>query len=167
MITAIDPGTTKSALVTIGGENKGFRITEKIILENELIIGLINKFEFCPKMPQLVIEDLQSFGMPIGQEVLQTAVWIGRFYQEFLSCTGTRPIMVFRKQIKLHFCNSLKAKDPNIRAAIIDQFGGKETAIGKKAKPGPLYGVKADEWSALALALYADHITRITHNAQY
>ena len=36
----------------------------------------------------------------------------------------------------------------------IDKFGGsKETAIGKKANPGPLYGVKKDIWAALAVAV--------------
>lgn len=30
---------------------------------------------------------------------------------------------------------------------------GKEKAIGKKATPGPLYGVVGDEWAALAVAV--------------
>jgi hypothetical protein len=38
---------------------------------------------------------------------------------------------------------------------MIDRFGpGKEKAIGRKATPGPLYGVKKDIWSALAIACY-------------
>lgn len=32
-------------------------------------------------------------------------------------------------------------------------YGGKERAIGKKATPGKLYGVSADVWQALAVAL--------------
>ena len=55
------------------------------------------------------------------------------------------------------FCNSAAAKDTNIRQALIDHYGGsKAEAIGVKAKPGPLYGIKADEWSALAIALYVE-----------
>ena len=32
-------------------------------------------------------------------------------------------------------------------------FLGKDKAIGSKREPGPLYGFKADLWSALALAV--------------
>ena len=55
----------------------------------------------------------------------------------------------------MHFCNSVQAKDGNIRQALIDRFGGKEGAIGKKKTPGPLYGVHAHEWPALAVAVMA------------
>jgi hypothetical protein len=51
-----------------------------------------------------------------------------------------------------------QAKDANIRQAILDRFGGKEKAIGKKANPGPLYGVKSHLWSALAVALYISDV---------
>jgi hypothetical protein len=41
-----------------------------------------------------------------------------------------------------------------VRASLIDRFGPyKEKAIGKKATPGPLFGIHADEWSALAIAV--------------
>jgi len=53
----------------------------------------------------------------------------------------------------MHICGSARAKDQNIRQALIDRYGGKETAIGKKQNPGPLYGIKADEWQALGLAI--------------
>ncbi|MBV8782506.1 MAG: hypothetical protein JO353_14005, partial [Phycisphaerae bacterium] len=56
-----------------------------------------------------------------------------------------------------------RAKDGNIRQALIDRFGPtKERAIGKKKSPGPLYGMSGDCWSALAVAVtYADQ--RITN----
>lgn len=37
--------------------------------------------------------------------------------------------------------------------ALIDRFGGKDAAIGRKATPGPLYGITKDLWSALAIAI--------------
>jgi hypothetical protein len=56
--------------------------------------------------------------------------------------------------VKLHLCKSTKANDASIRQALIDRYGpGKERAIGTKKAPGPLYGVKADVWAALALAV--------------
>jgi len=45
------------------------------------------------------------------------------------------------------------ANDASIRQALIDRFGGKDAAIGRKASPGPLHGIAADVWSALALAV--------------
>jgi len=56
--------------------------------------------------------------------------------------------------VKLHLCGSARAKDTNIRQALIDRYGG-SAAIGKKAAPGPLYGVSKDVWSALAVAVTA------------
>ena len=62
--------------------------------------------------------------------------------------------LVYRKDVKLHLCGDLRAKDANIRQALIDLFGpGKERAIGKKKTPGPLYGIRKHEWSALAVAV--------------
>jgi hypothetical protein len=50
-----------------------------------------------------------------------------------------------------------RAKDPNIRQALLDIFpgtgGGATPQIGTKAKPGPLYGVTSHAWSALAVAI--------------
>ena len=62
--------------------------------------------------------------------------------------------MIYRKDVKLHLCGSPRAKDSNIRQALIDRFGpGKEKAIGLKKTPGPLYGVKSHVWAALAVAV--------------
>ena len=48
----------------------------------------------------------------------------------------------------------MRAKDSNIRQAVMDMYGSsKEVAIGNKKKPGPLYGVVKDIWSSLAIAI--------------
>jgi hypothetical protein len=44
----------------------------------------------------------------------------------------------------------MRAKDSNIRQALIDRFG----EPGTKKVPGLLYGIKKDEWSALALGVF-------------
>ena len=102
----------------------------------------------------LAIEMVESFGMPVGKEVFQTVRWIGRFQQAFRDPEAAR--LVYRKEVKLHLCGTARAKDPNVRAAIIDRFGpGKDIAIGRKSSPGPLYGVSGHAWSALAVAMTA------------
>jgi hypothetical protein len=58
--------------------------------------------------------------------------------------------LVYRKDIKLAFCGTCKAKDANVRQALIDRFGEQ----GTKLNPGRLYGIKKDMWSALAVALF-------------
>jgi len=45
----------------------------------------------------------------------------------------------------------MKAKDANIRQALIDKLG----PVGTKKSPGPLWGVKSHIWSALAVAVTA------------
>jgi hypothetical protein len=45
----------------------------------------------------------------------------------------------------------MRAKDANIRQALIDKLG----AVGTKKAPGPLYGISGHLWAALAVADYA------------
>ena len=96
----------------------------------------------------LVVEMMRARGMPFSNEEMRTLVWLGRFIEAW----GGEWREVYRQDVKIHLCGTAKARDANIRAALIDRFGGKDAAIGCKRAPGPLYGVKADAWSALALA---------------
>ena len=59
--------------------------------------------------------------------------------------------LCYRKDIKLHLCGTTKARDPNVRQALIDRLG----KPGTKKNPGPTYGVSSHAWSALAVAVYA------------
>lgn len=103
----------------------------------------------------LAVEMIASYGMPVGREVFDTCIWIGRFVEAWERRRG-KHLLVYRREVKLHLCNSAKAKDGNVRAALIDHFGpGKDRAVGVKASPGPLYGVKADVWAALGVGITA------------
>ena len=114
---------------------------------------------FSAEVGDLVIEMVQSYGMAVGIEVFRTCVWIGRFEEAWLA-GGKSLTEINRGTIKLHLCGSMRAKDANVRQALIDCFGpGKAAAIGVKASPGPLYGLKSDLWSALAVAVtYAETV---------
>ena len=53
-----------------------------------------------------------------------------------------------------------KAKDSNIRQAIMDRYGStREAAIGTKKNPQELYGVSKDIWAALGVAITASETT--------
>jgi len=45
----------------------------------------------------------------------------------------------------------MKAKDTNIRQALIDMIGPQ----GKKSCPGPTFGMSSHTWAALAVAITA------------
>lgn len=157
-IVAIDPGTTESGVVILPDEGPPIgRIAEnERVLEyldlccNPLRKSLPFMFPADPGQGVMAIEMVASYGMPVGKDVFETCVWIGRFIQAW---SGEHE-KVYRKDVKLHLCQSPRAKDPNIRQALIDRFGpGKDAAIGKKSAPGPLYGFKSHMWAALAVAV--------------
>jgi hypothetical protein len=138
-ILAVDPGTFESAFVYWDAENTN--ILEKGILKNMDMIRYIQ----ASRHDATVIEMVASYGMPVGREVFETCVWIGRFYQ-----ASREPVhLIYRKEVKSFLCGSMKAKDGHIRQSLIDIVGPQ----GTKASPGPTYKVHADEWAALAVAV--------------
>lgn len=147
IVTAIDPGPVRSAYVTYDAED---RVIDDFGIEaNEDMLAFIHTCLPGGSVERLVIEKVESFGMAVGAEVFETVFWSGRFAE------AAHPVPVDRigrKAIKVHLCGSARAKDTNIRQALIDRFGG-SSAIGTKAAPGPLYGIKADIWAALAVAV--------------
>lgn len=151
-ILAIDPGTTHSAFVRLHGD----RIDDSAKLENELLLGYLRTIG-PEQNHRLVVEMVASYGMAVGAEVFQTVLWIGQFVEAWNDRANVPAELIYRLDVKLALCKDSRAKDPNIRQALIDRFGGKDRAIGKKASPGPLYGIAGDVWSALAVAVtYAD-----------
>ena len=153
-ILAIDPGPTQSAYVIWQPPIEG--------LPPALYdFGKVSTIEMIQKMQQLdgtknplishvAIEMVASYGMAVGKDVFETVFNIGQFYlyAERVCCWDVARI--YRMDIKMHFCHNSRAKDGNIRQALIDRFG----PPGVKKSPGLLYGVSKDVWSALAVAVY-------------
>lgn len=145
---AIDPGPEQSAwLMYVDGN-----VASMGIEDNETVR---RRLENCANAPTdeghspFVIEMVASYGMAVGKDVFETVYWIGRFSE---AVGGAE--RVYRKDVKMALCGSPKAKDSNIRQALIDMYGpGKDKAVGTKKEPGPLYGVKSHLWSALAVAV--------------
>jgi hypothetical protein len=156
MILAIDPGPTESAWVLWDGS-----VVDKATVPNLDLLCHIRLDDFgnnrlAHGLCHLVVEKVESFGMAVGVSVFETVYWTGRFIEAWASWGSTEAnhSRIGRKAVKLHLCQTHRAKDANIRQAILDRFGSeKSVAIGKKANPGPLYGVVKHEWSAIALAI--------------
>lgn len=146
LILALDPGTTRSALVALDG----LTVVGAWLEPNEAIRARLRFGQWSPAAAVLVVEQVESFGMAVGAEVFETVWWAGRFAE----CWAGPSARLTRRSVKLHLCGTARAKDANIRQALLDRYGpGKERAVGIKASPGPLYGLKADLWAALAVGV--------------
>ena len=142
-IIAIDPGTTESAFVGWDGK----KVTDSGFVPNGILIDYFFARQSFRMADAIAIEMIACYGMAVGKETFETCVWIGRF----IEASPIMPRRVYRKDIKIHLCGSMKAKDANIRQALIDKHG----APGTKKKPGPTHGVSGHLWAALAVADYA------------
>jgi hypothetical protein len=148
-IVAIDPGPEVSGVVWLSPERK---IIAAEIQDNKEIVRTLRGGHTVYPHHHLAIEMIASYGMPVGAEVFATCVWIGRFVEAYRISDLTA--FYFRKDIKLHLCGTNRAKDGNVRQALIDLLG----PPGVKKAPGPTYGIKSHTWAALALAVYAHHV---------
>lgn len=157
MILAIDPGTKQSGYVLL---DERYVCGSGVVPNNEMG-NIIDGGGF----DHLAIEMIASYGMAVGREVFETCVWIGRFIECYRDPDAVR--LIYRKDVKLHLCGTSKAKDANIRQALLDMFpatgGGKTPQVGTKGQPGPLFGVTSHAWSALAVAVTAQHQLNAIH----
>lgn len=141
LYVGIDPGPAMSAYVVWDAESR--RVVKSDIVSTHTLLALLESRSFGGTH---ACEMVACYGMPVGREVFETCLWIGRYLQAL----NGHMELVYRKDIKIHFCNSMKAKDSNISQALKDEFG----EVGTKRNPGPLYGIKSHLWSALAVATY-------------
>ena len=144
MILAIDPGTTHSGWCTyVDGKVWGGGVTNNFDMLRHVIEPPWKEDDI------LAIEMVASYGMAVGKEVFETVRWIGRFQQAWRDPEAVR--LIYRRDVKLHLCGNMRAKDTNVWQALIDKLG----PVGTKAAPGPLYGVKSHARSAVAVAVTA------------
>lgn len=159
-ILAIDPGSERSAFVVFDVESA--LPIDHGIEPNEWLVARLrqNDSGLTINVDGCVIEWMQPRGMKTSAQEFETLYWIGRFVEA--ASYGARSTMPWpvdrltRRKVKEQICGNSIAKDTNVIQALIDIYGGaggKRAAVGVKAAPGPLYGVKADVWQALALAI--------------
>lgn len=148
-ILALDPGPTQTGYCLYDGA----AVRSCGVMPNADMLLYLH----LNPIPRLAIEMIASYGMAVGREVFETCVWIGRFQQAWHMPEAVE--LVYRKDVKMHLCGTTKAKDANIRQALLDLFprtgGGATPQVGTKAQPGPLYGVSSHAWSALGVAITA------------
>jgi len=150
-ILAIDPGPTFSGVCII--DEVSYKPIKFGKYDNEKIFDELS--EYLP-VSHVVIEMIGHYGtgMPAGKDVFDTCVWIGRFIEQFVCCCDTVETLP-RQTVKMHLCQSTRAKDANILQALVDRFapGQKNHGKGTKKNPGWFYGFSADVWAAYALGI--------------
>ncbi len=167
-IMGIDPGNKESAFCLVSPDfhplsfAKLPNMSSQTAGPRDLFFEEVKKqILSVPKEAQIsvVIEGIESYGMPVGREVFDTARYIGRLEalieNEFMIC----PAKIYRHDEKMTLCHSARANDATIKQALIDRFapGVRNHGKGTKKEPGWFYGMKADCWSAYAIAItYAD-----------
>lgn len=150
MIFAIDPGNTQSGFAII--RMPDFVLCEFGKVENERLLEFLECYSRANAVDVFAIEMVASYGMAVGKDVFETCVWIGRFVQ---AIHPREHIFVYRKDEKLCLCGSLKAKDSNIRQALIDRYAKFDFKNGKGVKKNPdtFYGVSKDVWQAISVGV--------------
>lgn len=149
-VLAIDPGPVQSAYAII--RRKDLYVEDFGILENKKLIDTMQYI--CQDVNiDIAVEMIASYGMAVGATVFETCVWVGRILQS-LDPHSLRSTRVYRKDVKMNLCGATKAKDANIRQAIIDRYS---VMYGENCtkKNGMLYKVSKDAWAAIAVGLTA------------
>lgn len=153
IVWAIDPGPVRSSYVRLASGGEVPVVLEQGELDNEAMRGELGLVVLRGHVSDVAIERIDSYGMPVGREVFDTILEAGRFVEVASRSANVRVQLIPRRDIKLAICGSARARDANVRAALLDRFGGRLVAQGRRAAPGPLYGVSGDRWAALAVAV--------------
>lgn len=149
-LLALDPGNRETGFCLI--EMGTLRPMQFGKTENRELFAQIRSMTAAAA----AIEVVQSYGMAVGRDVFETCEWIGR-YEALLEWREISYVTVPRRDEKLHLCGDARAKDANIRRALIDRFAQTDLKNGKgtKAAPDWFYGFRADVWSAYAVGVTA------------
>ena len=144
-VVGIDPGPTETGVLII---RHGLILSHGKLTNLDMMLEIL-LLDFRLDDLYFGIEMVQSYGMAVGKEVFETCVWHGQFlWQAGCFVPNERIFRPTRKEIVSHICGSAKAKDANVRQAMLDRWGPQ----GTKKAPGPTYGISKDVWAALAVA---------------
>jgi Holliday junction resolvasome RuvABC endonuclease subunit len=139
IVIGIDPGSKKSGYVVWNGSG----IIHKEIVENELLLIDLRAKIYAQPGAVYAVEGVQYFGKAVGKDIFETCYFIGKIMEASRGNSGCPVELVYRKDIKLFLCGTVRAKDKDIRQALIDRLGKEVTR-----------GCSSHIWSALAIAVF-------------
>lgn len=151
IIAGIDPGPITSGLCIWDTNKQKILFHHKEFLNDNIEMGEISYNDGAistsnyTHIDVYIIEDIKSYGMAVGESVFATCKQIGRLQERLIGV-----VTAYKRDIQLHFCNTTKAKDKNIKRVLLDRFGEK----GTKKNPGTTYGLSDHAWDAFALCIF-------------
>lgn len=155
MILAIDPGNKQSGYAILDTDYKPVDFGK---VDNTTLKSIIRQAVWSKRVDRVVIEMVASYGMPVGETVFDTCVWIGRFTELIAQCPTQDAEITYvkRKEYIVDLIGSVKAKDSNVIQYLIDRFAKDTPNRGKgtKKSPGWFYGVSKDVWQAIAIGVW-------------
>lgn len=157
-VLAIDPGTTKSgvSLVRVSDYKPLFAIKDDNDVVQRGLHSIIRACGAYPPNVKVVIEKMQGNALPVGTEVFETCIWIGRFSEYYYNWSGHQIEYIFRKEEYKNLCANIYTKnDKGIRQSLVDRFAYGQPNYGKGTikNKGWFYGFSADAWAAYAIAV--------------
>ena len=154
-ILSVDPGNIESAYCII--EVETLKPLEFGKISNKDLYRKIILNNFNVNYENVAIEMIKSYGMGVGQTVFDTCIWIGIFKELIENKWDYQKEVDYinRMEEKMHICHDSRAKDTNIRHALIDRFAqhDKKQGKGTKKKPDWFFGFRADMWAAYAVGI--------------
>jgi hypothetical protein len=141
LVIGIDPGTKQSAYVAWDGQWIQELGTEPNPQVAKYLrdVGRRTGRDTC-----VVFEAIESYGMPIGKETLETVFWTGRLFQIARDTIGPKQVSRLpRRAVKKHLKLGKGSGDPQVRAALIRRY----------RHPNDWRGLKSHQWAAFALAV--------------
>lgn len=147
-ILSLDVGTKMSGYCIADGNT--LKPIEFGKINNEDLLKIVKEKNY----DLMLYEEFQSYGMAIGESTITSIKWNGRYIQSALD-REKKVVPIYRKEEKMCLCQTMKAKDSNIRRALIDRFAIHDYKNGKGTKKNPdwFYGFKADVWSSYAIVV--------------
>jgi hypothetical protein len=156
IVLGLDPGPTNSGLVLYDSDAMDLLagVARKSITTADamdLLTRVAGKFG----IDLVAIERVQSYGIA-GASLLRTAE-VGGMLHQCATNLGLDVVWLYRREVLRGLDVTGKGnRDSLVRQRLIEIHGGdRASAVGTKAKPGPLYGVASHAWSALAVAVVA------------
>lgn len=165
LIFAIDPGPTSSGWCIWDTDGDPGRVVESGDEANHDLARRVTQASVAylcgdgwasDAVHHLVIEQVMSYGRPVGATVFDTVFWSGWFARSWTGDVSKVHRIPFI-DVKMAICHDSRAKESHVWQAVRDMFpqtgGGARPEIGTTGQPGPLYGVSGHARSALALAI--------------
>lgn len=147
-ILGLDPGSSESAFVIWDTELE--EILNHSIPNNYLLEKLLEEEKLVNQGDVVIIEMFQNFGKKAnaGASIFYSCIFIGKVLK-ICERLKVKTVLIPRKTIVSHHTRTVTSSDSTVRRVMLQKF-----PKGTAKKPGVSYGLKEDEWQALAAVSY-------------